>query len=84
MVQGRDGKGAIFVFANGNGGERDDCGANGYSTSIYTISVGALGMDGFPSSYDEECSAKLVTAYVTNLQGVSDVVGINIFLYHNV
>ena len=72
--QGRDGKGSIFVWANGNGGTADDCAADGYSSSIYTISVGAIGVGGEPSYYDEECSAKMTTAYVTDDRGYSAVV----------
>lgn len=73
-MQGRDGKGSIFVWANGNGGTEDDCGADGYSTSIYTISVGAIGVAGEQSYYDEECSAKMATAFVTDHKGFSAVV----------
>ena len=72
--KGRGGKGSVYVWANGNGGPNDDCGADGYALSPYTISVGALGVDGFPSPFDEVCSAKLVTAYVTNAFGNSAVV----------
>ena len=54
------------MWANGNGGEYDDCAADGYTQSIYTISVGAIGVDGNPSPFDEQCSAKMVTAYVTD------------------
>ena len=62
------------MWANGNGGIKDDCGADGYSSSIYTISVGAVGVTGEPSHFDEECSAKMVTAYVTDDEGFSAVV----------
>ena len=59
------------MWANGNGGYEDDCAADGFASSIYTISAGAIGVDGNPSYFDEECSAKLVTAYVTNLEDVA-------------
>ena len=62
------------MWANGNGGPYDDCAADGYASSIYTISVGAIGVDGRPSPFDEECSAKMVTNYVTDPQGYSAVV----------
>ena len=62
------------MWANGNGGPTDDCAADGYSTSIYSISVGAIGVDGNPSPFDEPCSAKMVVAYVTNTLGDSAVV----------
>ena len=74
FLQGRNGKGSIFVWANGNGGIDDDCAADGYTSSIYTISVGAIGVDGKPSSYDEECTAKMVVTYVTDMHGKSTVV----------
>ena len=48
--------------------------ADGYTQSIYTISVGAIGVDGNPSWFDEECSAKMVTAFVTDPNGNSAVV----------
>ena len=73
-TQGRGGKGSIFVWANGNGGPSDDCAADGYSTSIYTISTGAVSVTGEQSYYDEECSAKMVSAYVTDDEGYSAVV----------
>ena len=79
-LQGRGGKGSIYVWANGNGGVNDDCAADGYTLSPYTISVGALGVDGFPSPFDEQCSAKLVTAYVTNPSGNSAVVCVVVHL----
>ena len=62
------------MFANGNGGFRDDCAADGFASSMYTISVGSIGVDGLPSSYDEECSAKMVVTYVTYPNQYSNVV----------
>ena len=67
LIQGRNKKGIIFTFAAGNGGDDDTCAANGYVNSIYTISVGAVGINGIPAYYDEICSAKLVSGYVENL-----------------
>ncbi|WAR26080.1 PCSK5-like protein [Mya arenaria] len=54
---GRNGKGAIYTWAAGNGGIYDDCGCDGYAGSIYTISVTAVGRDQGPSWYSEECSS---------------------------
>ena len=63
------------MWANGNGGYADDdCAADGYTSSIYTISVGAMSVHGNYSPYDEPCSAKMTTAYVTNHNGASNVV----------
>ena len=65
-MQGRNGKGNIYVWAAGNGGRGDSCVADGYITSIYTIAVGAANDIGDPASYDEQCSAKMVVTYNTN------------------
>ena len=70
------------MWANGNGGPADDCAADGFSSSIYTISVGAIGVDGTPSPFDEECSAKMVVTYVTDINGTSTVVS-NTFTTHD-
>jgi hypothetical protein len=41
--KGRGGKGSIFVFASGNGGSAgDNCNADGYTNSIYTIAINAI------------------------------------------
>ena len=62
------------MWANGNGGEYDDCGADGFASSIYTISVGGIGVQGNSSWFDEACSAKMVVTYVTDLEGYASVV----------
>ncbi|KAH8697765.1 pheromone processing endoprotease KexB [Talaromyces proteolyticus] len=64
ILHGRDGKGSIFVFAAGNGGVADDnCNFDGYTNSIYSVTVGALDQLGHHPSYSEACSAQLVVAY---------------------
>lgn len=69
-IQGRGGRGSIFVFASGNGGHRSDtCAADGFVNSIYTIAVGSVSLNGRPSSYDEQCSGKLVVAFTDNPSG---------------
>ena len=52
----------------------DDCAADGYASSIYTISIGSIGVDGRPSPLDEECSAKMASNYVTDPNGSAAVV----------
>jgi hypothetical protein len=42
QVQGRNGLGNIYVWASGNGGIADSCGADGYVTSIYTLAVSSV------------------------------------------
>ena len=62
------------MWANGNGGRRDDCGADSFATSIYTISVGAVSVTGEQSLFDESCSPKMVVNYVTDAGGFASVV----------
>lgn len=65
LVQGRNGLGSIYVFATGNGGKTGDCcAANGIINSIYTIGVGSAAINGTQSFYDENCTGKLIVAYV--------------------
>ncbi len=67
MFQGRDGKGSIFVWASGNGGENgDSCAADGYVASIHTIAIGAAALDGSPASFDEQCAGKMAVTFVTS------------------
>ena len=55
------------MFAAGNGGDKyDTCATDGYVSSIYTISVGSVTIDGRQSYYDEECAGKLVVAFTDN------------------
>lgn len=61
---GRHGKGSIFVWASGNGGANDDnCNCDGYTNSIYTISVSATTSNGTQPWYSESCASTLVSAY---------------------
>ncbi|XP_045450459.1 neuroendocrine convertase 1-like [Melitaea cinxia] len=64
IEKGRGGKGSIFVWANGNGGgHNDNCNCDGYSSSIYTISIGSASQQGLFPWYGEICSSTLATAY---------------------
>ena len=66
-LQGRNGKGAIYVWAAGNGGRNfDSCAADGFSSNIYTISVGAADEHGSQAPFDEQCSSKMAVVYVHN------------------
>lgn len=61
---GRGGLGSIFVFASGNGGaSQDNCNFDGYTNSIYSITVGAVDRMGQHPYYSELCSAQLVVTY---------------------
>lgn len=64
VQKGRGGKGSIFVFAAGNGAmSGDNCNFDGYTNSIYSITVGAIDRKGMHPTYSESCSAQLVVAY---------------------
>ncbi|KAI9257315.1 peptidase S8/S53 domain-containing protein [Phascolomyces articulosus] len=67
---GRNGSGTIFVFASGNGGANDDnCNYDGYTNSMYTITVGAIDRLGNHPYYAERCSAQLVVTYSSGSGG---------------
>ncbi len=64
VQNGRGGKGNVFVFAAGNGaGAGDNCNFDGYTNSIYSITVGAIDRKGMHPYYSEKCSAQLVVTY---------------------
>lgn len=62
--KGRGGLGSIYVFASGNGGaQEDNCNFDGYTNSIYSITVGAVDRLGLHPYYSELCSAQMVVTY---------------------
>uniref|UniRef100_A0A8B9LNB5 Neuroendocrine convertase 1 n=1 Tax=Astyanax mexicanus TaxID=7994 RepID=A0A8B9LNB5_ASTMX len=64
IQKGRGGKGSIFVWASGNGGRQgDNCDCDGYTDSIYTISISSASQQGLSPWYAEKCSSTLATAY---------------------
>ncbi|EGV98395.1 Neuroendocrine convertase 1 [Cricetulus griseus] len=64
VKQGRQGKGSIFVWASGNGGRQgDNCDCDGYTDSIYTISISSASQQGLSPWYAEKCSSTLATSY---------------------
>ncbi|RCK63340.1 Kexin [Candida viswanathii] len=64
IQEGRDKKGALYVFASGNGGRfGDSCNFDGYTNSIYSITVGAIDYKGLHPEYSEACSAVMVVTY---------------------
>ncbi|SCU92340.1 LANO_0E00430g1_1 [Lachancea nothofagi CBS 11611] len=63
-MKGRNEKGALYVFASGNGGMyEDNCNFDGYTNSIYSITVGAIDHKGLHPPYSESCSAVMVVTY---------------------
>jgi hypothetical protein len=63
-LQGRNRKGSIFVWASGNGGSsHDSCNCDGYTNSIYTLSISSVSENNQEPWYLEECSSTLATTY---------------------
>lgn len=70
IEQGRQGLGSIYVWASGNGGKDDDnCNCDGYTNSIYTVSISSATENGNIPWYSEACSSTLATTYSS---GASD------------
>ncbi|XP_054892351.1 furin (paired basic amino acid cleaving enzyme) a [Poeciliopsis prolifica] len=64
VTEGRGGLGSIFVWASGNGGrEKDSCNCDGYTNSIYTLSISSTTQNGNVPWYSEACSSTLATTY---------------------
>lgn len=64
IQNGRDGKGNLYVFAAGNGGNfQDNCNFDGYTNSIYSITVASIDRKGLHPGYSESCSGTMVVTY---------------------
>ncbi|KAJ3034106.1 pheromone processing endoprotease, partial [Rhizophlyctis rosea] len=70
VTKGRGGLGSIYVFASGNGGAKsDNCNFDGYTNSIYTITVGSIDRNDNHPVYSESCSAMMITMYSSGYGG---------------
>ncbi|XP_050443201.1 furin-like protease 2 isoform X2 [Adelges cooleyi] len=70
VTSGRHGKGSIFVWASGNGGRHtDSCNCDGYTNSIFTLSISSATQGGYKPWYLEECSSTLATTYSSGTPG---------------
>ncbi|KAL1493217.1 hypothetical protein ABEB36_011313 [Hypothenemus hampei] len=64
VTKGRNGKGSIFVWASGNGGrDHDNCNCDGYTNSIYSLSISSATEHGNVPWYSEACSSTLASTY---------------------
>ncbi|KAF5288036.1 hypothetical protein FQA39_LY15532 [Lamprigera yunnana] len=64
ITKGRRGKGSLYVWASGNGGDRgDNCNCDGYLASPYTISIGSASQRGEFPWYGEACASTLAVTY---------------------
>ncbi|KAH8311741.1 hypothetical protein KR044_007799 [Drosophila immigrans] len=74
-TKGRGGKGSIFIWASGNGGrESDNCNCDGYTNSIWTLSISSATEEGHVPWYSEKCSSTLATTYSSGGQTEKQVV----------
>ncbi|XP_051169950.1 furin-like protease 2 isoform X1 [Leptopilina boulardi] len=70
VTSGRQGKGSIFVWASGNGGRHTDCcNCDGYTNSIFTLSISSATQGGYKPWYLEECSSTLASTYSSGSPG---------------
>ncbi|KAG7154866.1 Neuroendocrine convertase 1-like [Homarus americanus] len=61
---GRGGRGVVYVWAAGNGGSvGDNCNCDGYTSSIYTLSISSASETGKFPWYGELCTSTLAAAY---------------------
>ncbi|XP_030222778.1 furin (paired basic amino acid cleaving enzyme) b [Gadus morhua] len=75
ITKGRGGRGSIFVWASGNGGrEQDNCNCDGYTNSIYTLSISSSSQYGSVPWYSETCSSTLATTYSSGSPGEKQIV----------
>lgn len=75
--QGRGRLGSIFVWASGNGGrEQDSCNCDGYTNSIYTLSISSTTQSGNVPWYSEPCSSTLATTFSSGNPGEKQIVGV--------
>ncbi|OCT89695.1 furin-1-like [Xenopus laevis] len=75
VTQGRGGLGSIYVWASGNGGrQHDSCNCDGYTNSIYTLSISSTTQTGNVPWYSEACSSTLATTYSSGNQNEKQIV----------
>ncbi|KAK3097979.1 hypothetical protein FSP39_015028 [Pinctada imbricata] len=75
ITKGRGGLGSIFVWASGNGGrDGDSCNCDGYTNSIYTLSISSATEYGNVPWYSEACSSTLATTYSSGSGGEKQIV----------
>jgi len=64
IKEGRNGNGVVYVWAAGNGGSKgDNCNCDGYTSSIYTLSIGSASQQGKFPWYGEKCASTMATTF---------------------
>jgi furin len=75
LLQGRHGLGSIFVWASGNGGrDADNCNCDGYTNSVFTLSISSATEAGNIPWYSEACASTLATTYSSGGGGERQIV----------
>lgn len=75
IKNGRGGKGSVFVWASGNGGrDQDNCNCDGYTNSIWTLSISSATEKGRVPWYSEACSSTLATTYSSGSLGERQII----------
>jgi len=75
ITKGRAGLGSIYVWASGNGGRHDDsCNCDGYTASIYTLSISSSSDHGESPWYSEACASTLATTLSSGAHGEKRIV----------
>lgn len=73
LLDGRNGRGSIFVFAAGNGQlGKDNCNYDGYANGAFSLTIGAISADNSSPYYMEECAAMLAVTYSSGGLSKSD------------
>lgn len=81
VQNGRGGKGSVFVFASGNGAAAgDQCNFDGYTNSIYSVTVSAIDYKGDRPYYSEGCAANMVSTYSSGSNWQKHIVCCDFFL----
>lgn len=72
------------MWASGNGGKsQDSCSCDGYTNSIYTISVSSAAQDGSRPWYLEECPSTLATTYSSGSALQPSIVTTDLYMPNN-
>lgn len=75
IEKGRNGLGSIFVWASGNGGRNNDnCNCDGYTNSIWTLSISSATENGLVPWYSEACSSSLAATYSSGSGGEREII----------
>lgn len=78
-IQGRNRKGAIIIFAAGNGGLDDNCNADGYTSNLYAIPITSIAFDRSAATYSEVCPSAFAATYSGDKQRyVVSILNINV------